>query len=410
MHAKPSLLSHCAPRITLLLGVAALATGCGSVVVIGPNGNGNDAGPAVDAVVAPDVQPARDVPPIPADRVVVRTCTRGSDCRPGEACTGGEGCGIPWTCGPALGRPCTDDLAPFCGCDGATFRGSSSCPERPFRMRGPCEAPPPPGCPTTAVSLANGCYTEEGCASLCPRGRYHGDPMVPSWRVTGIQVTAPAALASPLIQGVLNPPLRDGRFLWGLSFDLGSNTFRTGALNQMFTRGSTGQGLMDGAFAYYNDNAPFTGERARWNPGSGSLRRGAGLSSTTLSAPLRLPIFNDDRSLLLELPIHDAMFFEVPLSDDRGCIGLGRLRAGRFNECGSEWDTAAGGTLQGAITVSSARGITISALNQTLCQLLAGTPCDQPMNSWMRRPDTMAGAEPAWRFSARFAAIAANIP
>jgi len=75
------------------------------------------------------------------------------------------------------------------------------------------------------VSLANGCYTEEGCASLCPRGRYHGDPMAPSWRVTGIQVTAPAALASPLIQGVLN--LDFGQKLRPRSLSLFENNAQT---------------------------------------------------------------------------------------------------------------------------------------------------------------------------------------
>ena len=68
-----------------------------------------------------------------------------------------------------------------------------------------------------------------------------------------------------------------------------------------------------------------------------------------------------------------------------------------------------GGTVEAAITVSSARGINVSALNQTLCQLLSGTNCDMPMPMWTRQPNAMVGTEPAYRLVARFAAISANV-
>jgi hypothetical protein len=35
-------------------------------------------------------------------------------------------------------RACTRDLALFCGCNGLTFRGSSTCPPQPFKHRGAC--------------------------------------------------------------------------------------------------------------------------------------------------------------------------------------------------------------------------------------------------------------------------------
>ena len=69
------------------------------------------------------------------DPDVQHECTRGS-CPEGQMCTGPEGCGFAWTCQPA--RPCTRDLVPFCACDGRTFRGSSRCPDRPYRHRGAC--------------------------------------------------------------------------------------------------------------------------------------------------------------------------------------------------------------------------------------------------------------------------------
>lgn len=197
-------LRHVAPRLAALAGIAALAAGCGSVVVIGPGGPGGDAGPADDApIVQVDVQQP------PGDRVTPRTCTRSSDCGPGQECTGGQGCGVPWTCGPALGRPCTDDLAPFCGCDGVTFNGSSTCPDRPWAFRGPCEAPPPPPPDggTTVCALPDGrvcpvgqrcpltpctyCVCTEGaglrCVDTCPDA---GSPPPPPCRLPNGELCA----------------------------------------------------------------------------------------------------------------------------------------------------------------------------------------------------------------------------
>jgi hypothetical protein len=76
-----------------------------------------------------------------------RPCTSNADCTDGRECVGPEGCAVPWTCQPALGRPCTDDLASFCGCDGRTLHGSSSCPPGPFAHRGECrtDGGVPPG-------------------------------------------------------------------------------------------------------------------------------------------------------------------------------------------------------------------------------------------------------------------------
>ena len=44
----------------------------------------------------------------------------------------------PWTCGPT--KPCTKDLKTYCGCDGKEFKGSGTCPQKPYANRGPCKA------------------------------------------------------------------------------------------------------------------------------------------------------------------------------------------------------------------------------------------------------------------------------
>jgi hypothetical protein len=62
-------------------------------------------------------------------------CTRADECQSG-VCEG-EGC----TTGPkcvAANRMCTEDLVEYCGCDGAVFRASGSCPRRPYKSRGAC--------------------------------------------------------------------------------------------------------------------------------------------------------------------------------------------------------------------------------------------------------------------------------
>lgn len=80
------------------------------------------------------------------------------------------GCSGAWTC-DTQPRPCTSDLAQFCGCDGRTFTGSGSCPTRAFAYRGPCmmgaSCDPrevlcrlaPPTCPAGQVpSVAGTCW------------------------------------------------------------------------------------------------------------------------------------------------------------------------------------------------------------------------------------------------------------
>jgi hypothetical protein len=122
----------------LTLGLAAIVTACGAGVRPGP-----DDGGTLDAQ-GPDGG---------------RTCQSSADCAAGEECYIREGCAVPSVCGPALGRPCTGDVTPYCGCDGRTFMASSSCPTRTYAFRGPCEA---------ADGGRPGCRLPDG--SICPPG------------------------------------------------------------------------------------------------------------------------------------------------------------------------------------------------------------------------------------------------
>lgn len=363
-----------------------------------------DAATAPDQTVVDAPSPADTAAPFDVGGALPCTAGRIEECPCGNGLRGVQTCQPSGVYGPCV---CADGGASV-DAGGAADVGDAGAPTDTGVPR--ADVPPTdPLCPTTAVRVENNCYTEEGCASLCPRGRFVGRASAPSWRVTGIEITAPAALASPLILNVINPPLRDGRFLWGLSLDLTSNTFRTGALQRPFTRGTLGAGLMDGAFTYWSGNAPFARDLNRWNPIAGTITGTSSVTTTASSNTLNLPIFNDDGSVLVELPLSNTRLVDVPLSPDRGCIGLGVLRAARYNECSSGWDTSVGGTIEAVIRVSVARTIYVTALNQFLCQLLSGTQCDAPMNTWTRQPDTAVGAEPGYRFTARFAAVSADI-
>jgi len=149
------------------MATMAASLGCGTVVVR-PAPPDDAAAPdtaVVDGPTPTDLAPA-DAP---------RTCRSTADCNPGEECLIREGCDVPSYCGPALGRPCTDDLAAYCGCDGQTFTGSSSCPPRVYARRGPCEGVDagPAACtfPDGRVCpVGQRCRAPDGC-NTCACGR-----------------------------------------------------------------------------------------------------------------------------------------------------------------------------------------------------------------------------------------------
>jgi hypothetical protein len=72
----------------------------------------------------------------PAKRPDGASCRVASDCASG-ICEG-KGCGDEnGRCASKM-RACTMDMAPYCGCNGKTFRTSGSCPGRRYKRRGEC--------------------------------------------------------------------------------------------------------------------------------------------------------------------------------------------------------------------------------------------------------------------------------
>ncbi len=286
--------------------------------------------------------------------------------------------------------------------DAAADTGGNTCITRPMR---------------------GACATQMGTEPVCPSGAIaQANMMQPSFRFTHINITAPAALRSPLLANIVNNALRTGTFLWGATFDRAANTIRTGPLRAMYTPGTVGQGLYDGTFSFYNNNAPGTGMAGRWNPlQTATMAMGDRVSTTVLMGTVRLPIFADDGCLLTELPLENAQMSNVLLAGDLKCIGRGNISmatAGIFNECNGSWVTQDAmmmpyGRLTAAITVAAARTVQVSSLNTTLCNLLAGANCETDMNpmAWRmeNRPDTMVNGQPAWTLTTEFAAVSARI-
>ena len=277
----------------------------------------------------------------------------------------------------------------------------------------------PAGDAPTGDAAMGACYTQEGAAPVCPTPAVaQANAMTPTFRVTHIRITAPTALTSAILQNTVNDAIHRGNFLWGISFDLAGNRVRTGALNtQMITRGMVGQGLIDGQFRYYTGNAPAMGGMpTRWDPLTTALTvMGDRVTTGTLMGTVRLPIFDTSGALLTELPLENAVMGNVQLTADRKCVGLGQLMGGRFNECSSNWQTSDAmmrpyGTINAVITAAAARTVRVSALNTTLCNLLAGSDCDTvPQAMWMRQPDAMAGTAPGYTLTTEFAAVSARI-
>ena len=274
-----------------------------------------------------------------------------------------------------------------------------------------CSPPPDAGGPRP--------YFQCTSDNVCPTGRYMNNAMRPGYRLTYIKITQPAALASNAILSTVNPTLQRGTFLWGLQLNLTDNTFRTGGLSPMLTRGTTGVGLMDGQFAFFNGNGPGA-MPARYNPISGSVTvTGDRANTAMVGTTVNIPIFSDEAGtmLLTQLPMDNAIIRNINLTADRGCIGLGIPTGGRYTETTSRWLTEDAadmpyGVVDADITVENAKmvSVTIGGNPTPLCNIISGANCvTDPMGSWARQPDAMVNGMPAYHLRANFAAISANI-
>lgn len=273
-------------------------------------------------------------------------------------------------------------------------------------------------CEPPAAVMGRVPYFECAAEGVCPRSRVRTDPMRPAWRVTYLRLVAPEALAVAAVEGAVNPRLQNGNFLWALSLDLAVGSLRTGALDPATRQlGTTGLGLLDGQFRFFNNSATGTGDPGRYNPVTASLTVTRDRVTTTAAAgTLRLPVFNHDGSLFTELPLTGFRMTDVRLTSDRGCVGEGRPQDGRFAEHTSAWNTVDDegnpyGTMDADISAAAARtvSVTLGGTVVPLCDLLARASCAMPMEMWPKQPDTMVEGMPAWHLRGTFAAVTVDL-
>lgn len=95
----------------------------------------------VTTTPTPTETPADDTGTTTPPSSDVKRCNTDADC--GEGVCEGLGCGEgEGVCAPKQ-RMCTRDLRTYCGCDGAEFRSSGSCPGKRFANEGPCATATP---------------------------------------------------------------------------------------------------------------------------------------------------------------------------------------------------------------------------------------------------------------------------
>jgi hypothetical protein len=122
--------------------------------------------------VPPDGDPApvATIDAAPAPRATGASCASAADCDSGTC--EGLGCGddAAGRCA-AKERVCTMDMIAMCGCDGATFQSSSTCPGRRYAHRGACAPPPKKAAGETCLAgddCDSGVCEGQGCGDDAP--------------------------------------------------------------------------------------------------------------------------------------------------------------------------------------------------------------------------------------------------
>lgn len=324
--------------------------------------------------------------------------------------------GDPATLVCAPGEPvycrCDDGAAGAATCLGEGRRGPCHCdaptPD-PVDIAGEQSAPPVP--PTQACPAApNGCYVEPADGPMCPCARARNDPAHPAWRVTSLDLVAPAPLREGPVGALLTLAVREGAVMVGLDADLARGVARFGRLDRRrVRRGAVGTGLLDARFGFFAGDADGPDPR-RFDPLSVPIALAhSGFGATQALPGWDLPVAAVDGGAPGELHLCDLRIDRVGLDDDLGCVGRALPRDGAFDECDARWDVTDGAELTAAVSTTSARGLAVDASGRTLCDVLAGTSCGSSMSQWRNRPDTWACGDPAWRLIFRLAAVAARI-
>ncbi len=267
--------------------------------------------------------------------------------------------------------------------------------------------PPAPVCPAAAPD------TEGLMGECCYRST--NDPAAPTFRISGLSISSPGSLASPIVRAALRDALDEERFNWLISV--------TGAAADGDIMVSTGYGNRntDATYSFTMDSAPMPGDADRWNP----ITLNGTLAGETMTAPpivgsFTVPIFEEDgTTLAIELPLQAFEVQMATMSADRNCVGL---------RTGPAYDNTQG-SIRTYMTVEDAmaRRLVVGPIDNDLCSFTAnitgdGNDCsnvDQSM--WTVKPDALCtdgtcadGCDPdttcnAWTIAGGFAAHSVTI-
>lgn len=223
-------------------------------------------------------------------------------------------------------------------------------------------------------------------------------------RVTAMNLSAPAGLASGVLQPILNDRLNGFLFLLLVEADFTTNTL------------SIGPGWTDTHPP--RSDAEFC--TVRWNPDFAVVRNipftleGNSVSIEPITSTLVIPVYSEiDGALLMTLPMSWLELDGVTMSADRCLVGTPNPRPGTYEYAG-DWVTA--GRFAAWISWDDAEAALISnPVNMTLCSLLCGihdpscegmNPTDCPLGA----PVTIPGTDRlGWRLEAQVGAGAITI-
>lgn len=318
-----------------------------------------------------------------------------------QAC-GGAGIPIVYTGVPDAGQTGTGDGGKT-GSEGGVLKNpDGSLYTVPFDAGngmaciGPVGGFPPASC-DPSDETNSGC-TPYGTNNGCPIAAKCGDPTtcepftknpppdapdggVDTFRMRLINITAPPALAKPVIQSQIVTAAVDlppdggcgesgsGLFNWLISVDKAKGTITTGGAPP--SPDPWGKG-------YCFINGTVTGVPVQPTVSPATFV-GNTFSTPPFVGELRIPIFLAPKGEVI-LPIRGGSFHEVALSPDGNCIGAMNQASltppnctdpspTGTNSC-SHWHSA--GTLGGYITLEEADGVYVQLLGESLCVLLTG--------------------------------------
>jgi hypothetical protein len=246
--------------------------------------------------------------------------------------------------------------------------------------------------PSGACSIDNATCGEKSCLPMTDN---KATAPTYNFRMEQLSITAPPALASPLIAGlVVNPgvtlddpsgkcgygPVSDpiGAFSWLLSVDKTTSSVTTGGGSPTLDPYKTGYCFVKGNFgdagtavAPLPDPVTFTG-----NTFSSKAP-----SKETLNVPIFLGKLSTELLAPVILPIRGSQFSKVGISPDGNCIGdlnpewaaaagskCSQTSLGSATEGCPKWFT--NGSLAGYITLADANKVPVSTVGGTLCGIL----------------------------------------